>query len=440
MVRHAALPRRDACRAARARRARRAGRRARSSSRWPRRSRPCTAPACATRTSSPRTCSWRTSIPRSASCGGAKVTRQTPILPVLLDLGVAAKDAELVLAGTPAYFAPEVAARFSRVPDPPPVGPKADVFSLALTLRHALDPRRAPSTWRRAPSTRSSPSAPRTRPSRAARRDLRDLRPYFERWLHVSPDERPSAEELRRERRVLTRPEERAARRWRVMRWALPTALAVLALFAAVVYVLSREASLQRLEAEQARERAAQAGQRAESIYASLTSRARAARARGRRRAARGAVPEQPHDARAARVALGASRGRARDVRRARRPADRASTEAHRDRARHARGKPGVRQEIETQSARAASCLPSCSASAAVRGGRGRSAAEQQPALPRRAHGPGRAEQRLDRAGSARSRRCVGPWRVLPAAAARASQLELLRSETGTSSPLSEAP
>jgi eukaryotic-like serine/threonine-protein kinase len=192
------------------------------------------------------------------------------ILPVLLDLGVAAKDAELVLAGTPTYFAPEVAARFSNVPDPPPVGPKADVFSLALTLRRALDPSETEHVAAGAVDAFVSFRASRA-PDAPARRDLADLRPSFERWLHVSPDARPTAEELRRELSALTRPEERTARRLRLMRWALPTSLAVLATFAAVVYVLSREASLRKVEAEQARERAAQARQRAASIYASLT-------------------------------------------------------------------------------------------------------------------------------------------------------------------------
>lgn len=192
------------------------------------------------------------------------------VLPVLLDLGVAAKDAELVLAGTPAYFAPEVAARFAGASDPPPVGPKADVFSLALTLCHALDesPREhvaagavdAFVAFRAA----HAPKVPR-------QRDLRDLKPYFERWLHFSPDYRPSAEEFLRELSALTRPEEKAARRWGIMRWALPTLVALSALFFAVVFVLSREASLQRREAEHARERAQEARQRAENIYADLT-------------------------------------------------------------------------------------------------------------------------------------------------------------------------
>ena len=109
----------------------------------------------------------------TASAGVAR----SAILPVLLDLGVAAKDAELVLAGTPAYFAPEVAARFAGVPDPPPVGPKADVFSLALTLRHALDPSpREDVAARRGRRVRRR-SARRTRRSCPTRRDLRDLRP-----------------------------------------------------------------------------------------------------------------------------------------------------------------------------------------------------------------------------------------------------------------------
>jgi serine/threonine protein kinase len=192
------------------------------------------------------------------------------VLPVLLDLGVAAKDAELVLAGTPAYFAPEVAARFAGASDPPPVGPKADVFSLALTLCHALDegPREhvaagavdAFVAFRAA----HAPKVPR-------QRDLRDLKPYFERWLAFSPDFRPSAEEFLRELSVLTRPEEKAARRWGIMRWALPSMIALSVLVFGVIFLFSREASVQRREAEVARERAQEARQRAETIYADLT-------------------------------------------------------------------------------------------------------------------------------------------------------------------------
>lgn len=192
------------------------------------------------------------------------------ILPVLLDLGVAAKDAELVLAGTPAYFAPEVAARFAGAPDPPPVGPRADVFSLALTLRYALDPEPAENLAIGAVDAFVAFRAARA-PKPPRGRELRDLRPWFERWLHFSPDGRPFADEFRRELAALTAKEERTARRLSLMRWVLPTTIAVLASFGAVVYGLTREASLQRVEATHARERAAQARERVASMSVSLT-------------------------------------------------------------------------------------------------------------------------------------------------------------------------
>jgi archaellum component FlaC len=201
--------------------------------------------------------------------GGA---RNAPhrILPVLLDLGVAAKDAELVLAGTPAYFAPEVAARFAGAPDPAPVGPKADVFSLALTLRHALDPRADDEFAGGAVDAFVQRRATRA-PAPPSRRDLRDLRGFFEACLHFSPDGRPSAEEFRQNLAELTRRDEQRAQRLATMRWALPTAIAVLAAFGSSVYVLKREAGLQRMEAAEARARAEQARVRAASISADLT-------------------------------------------------------------------------------------------------------------------------------------------------------------------------
>jgi hypothetical protein len=195
---------------------------------------------------------------------------QKRVLPVLLDLGVAAKDAELVLAGTPAYFAPEVAARFAGIPDPPAVGPKADVFSLALTLCHALDPSLREHVAHdavdafvalRATSVPQLPESPL----------LSGLRVPFARWLSFSPDERPTAEELMRELSVLTQREEQRARRLSTLRWAAPTVLALLTTFVAVVFLLSREAARERLEARDARARAAQAKERAASIYASFT-------------------------------------------------------------------------------------------------------------------------------------------------------------------------
>lgn len=192
------------------------------------------------------------------------------ILPVLLDLGVAAKDAELVLAGTPAYFAPEVAARFARVPDPPPVGPKADVFSLALTLLRALEPR--PNTQLPAGAVDAfvayravhMPEPPETQA-------LSDLRPSFERWLAASPDKRPTAEVFRRELSVLTQPQERATRRAAMLRWLVPVSATVLALFFAVVTELSRQAEVSRTEAVRADERADRERAHARSVSQSLS-------------------------------------------------------------------------------------------------------------------------------------------------------------------------
>ena len=180
---------------------------------------------------------------------------EATILPVLLDLGVAVRDAEAVLAGTPGYFAPEVAARFGGIPDPPALSDRSDVFSLALALRNSLEPETLEDIVggsvdafiaRRA---RRSPAPPSSAP-------LAFLRPSFERWLALSPDERPTAEELASELRVLTRPEERRARRASVLRWVAPVVVAFVALGSAGFWIAARETELSRLEAERARQQA----------------------------------------------------------------------------------------------------------------------------------------------------------------------------------------
>jgi serine/threonine protein kinase len=61
-------------------------------------------------------------------------------LPVLLDLGVAARADDLAVAGTPAYFAPEVARRVTSPDDHVAVDDRADVFALALTFAQAIAP------------------------------------------------------------------------------------------------------------------------------------------------------------------------------------------------------------------------------------------------------------------------------------------------------------
>lgn len=61
-------------------------------------------------------------------------------LPVLLDLGVAARAEDLAVAGTPAYFAPEVARRVTSPDDHVAVDDRADVFALALTFAQSIAP------------------------------------------------------------------------------------------------------------------------------------------------------------------------------------------------------------------------------------------------------------------------------------------------------------
>ena len=177
------------------------------------------------------------------------------VLPVLLDLGVAAKEAEMVVAGTPTYFPPEVAAQFASIDIRHAVTHRADVFSLALSLRNALEP-----------STREDVSAgaveafierrARNLPAMPEARDLRYLHAYLSRWMSLEPESRPDAERLAAELSVLTRPEERRERRNKLLRWLVPTALAIGLTFGFVVVTLSKQALEQRMEAARARSEA----------------------------------------------------------------------------------------------------------------------------------------------------------------------------------------
>ncbi len=165
-------------------------------------------------------------------------------LPVLLDLGVAAEDAEMVFAGTPTYFAPEVACQFASVTEKPPVGHAADVFALALALRNALEPSTQEDVPANAVETfiearaRAVPALPRNP-------QLRFLEPWFARWMALDADERPTAAELADELAVLNQPEERRARRRRAMAVALPLSLMAL-LAAAGTYEYVRQGELAR--------------------------------------------------------------------------------------------------------------------------------------------------------------------------------------------------
>lgn len=152
----------------------------------------------------------------------AKIAGLEETLPILLDFGVAAAEDEVLVAGSPQYFAPELAASW---PTPSAdVGPAADVFSLALSLRLVLDPDGVPevgafdrpSLERRATELITPPSGP----------GLAFLAPHFERWLALDPTKRPTAMEFGRELAALTQPEERREERLRTLRRAAPWAAA----------------------------------------------------------------------------------------------------------------------------------------------------------------------------------------------------------------------
>jgi len=172
-------------------------------------------------------------------------------LPVLIDLGVATKAGEGLLAGTPEFFAPEIAMRFDSPLSKTHVGDEADVYSLALCLRDALDPDGhegvsgdGMKAFVRARATEEAkpPSAP----------DLRDLRPWFSRWLANEPVDRPTARELAQELDALTRPYRRRHRRRALLSWLLPSAAIVLCGSLALLSAFHDEANRQRRQARDA--------------------------------------------------------------------------------------------------------------------------------------------------------------------------------------------
>ena len=174
------------------------------------------------------------------------------IVPVLLDLGVAASEAEMVVAGTPTYFAPEVASQFASVDAKPPVTHKADVFALALSLRNALEPKTQEDVAAGAVDTFIEYRA-REVPDPPTGKKLKYLGPTFERWMNWDAELRPTADELVRDLGILVRPEERRRRLKTVLRWAIPIALAILGVSGAAVTELYQRAETQREEAKRAR-------------------------------------------------------------------------------------------------------------------------------------------------------------------------------------------
>jgi serine/threonine protein kinase len=188
---------------------------------------------------------------------GEAGTTSVRVLPVLIDLGVAAKEAEMIVAGTPLYFAPEIAAQYAGKAERPPITTKADVFSLALSLRNALEP----DTQEHVPGTAVEsfigfradhpPKPPEAR-------ELRFLESHFRRWLSRDASQRPSAWEFAEELAVLTRPEMRRDKRRAVLRWASPIAACAMAGIVSISYVYLRErdaAHAARLRADETQNR-----------------------------------------------------------------------------------------------------------------------------------------------------------------------------------------
>jgi serine/threonine protein kinase len=166
-------------------------------------------------------------------------------LPVLLDLGIAATRGESPRGLTLEYASPELAAS-ALGQTREPVGPAADVFSLALVLRNLLEPHTAQRIQGGAMAfLHKRATEPVPAPSD---KQFAHMRKAFARWLHLDPRQRPSAAEFARELALLTVPEEQRAARLRMLKRVGPLAAAGLTLVLLLVRQVRREAA--QLEAE----------------------------------------------------------------------------------------------------------------------------------------------------------------------------------------------
>jgi len=173
------------------------------------------------------------------------------LLPILLDLGVAAKEAEMVVAGTPTYFAPEVAAQFTDKDEAEAVTLKADVFALALSLRNALEPGTQEEVHGGAVDAFIKRRASTLPPSPIAR-DLRYLDKHLSRWMSLDAEARPSAEEFAAELELLALPETKKKRRRALIRTVAPIGLALAIVSASSIYISQERAAHEFLRAEEA--------------------------------------------------------------------------------------------------------------------------------------------------------------------------------------------
>lgn len=159
-------------------------------------------------------------------------------LPVLLDLGIASTRGEGPKGLTVEYAAPEVASAALGNRDKS-IGGAADVFSLALVLRNLLEPETAPRTQGELLPLLHKRATERVPPP--SKRELRYLKPVFERWLSLDPDERPSISELATEFAILTEPEERRENQKRLLRKIIPIVLVAAAAVALLVMQVRKQ-------------------------------------------------------------------------------------------------------------------------------------------------------------------------------------------------------
>jgi serine/threonine protein kinase len=199
-----------------------------------------------------------------------------PVLPVLIDFGVAVSGDDRFLAGTPDYAAPEIAASALAGKAESAPSDRADVFSLALCLRDALSPECRAMTELSNESLdavlKRRAHAPSELPPEAR---LRDLDERFERWLALDPTTRPNASAFASELDVLLEPERRRTRRRRRLRWGANAVLISGLIVASIAWNLHQRAETHRAQADAERERAMRASRRADLAEGELEQESR---------------------------------------------------------------------------------------------------------------------------------------------------------------------
>jgi len=203
-------------------------------------------------------------------------------LPVLLDLGISTKRGENPKGLTVDYASPETAGAMLGTATGP-IGEATDVYSLALVLRNALapdliEPDASGDLMARLLKRAIRPVAlPETR-------DLRYLSPYFARWLHLDPEQRPTASQFADQLAILTAPEEKRAARLKVLKRLGPLALIAALLITGLVLRLQKQRSLITAKNQLIQEEQAESEQLQEELVAKLAELTRTGQTLGNER------------------------------------------------------------------------------------------------------------------------------------------------------------